>query len=127
MNKKALFVDDEQDVLEIYEALCVQAGYEAHISATASEALQTIKRENIQVMFFDLKMPDMNGIELCRKVREKNKIALIYAVTGYSSLFQLAECREAGFDDYFKKPIDFELFTNVLKQSFQKLERWSKR
>jgi len=78
-------------------------------------------------MFFDLKMPEINGIDLCRKVREKNRIALIYAVTGYTSLFQLSECREAGFDDYFTKPFEMELLTSVLKQSFEKMQRWSKR
>lgn len=127
MNKKALFVDDEEAILEIYETLCEQAGYQAYSTTDVYEALKLIEKENIQVMFFDLKMPEINGIDLCRKVREKNRIALIYAVTGYTSLFQLSECREAGFDDYFTKPFEMELLTSVLKQSFEKMQRWSKR
>lgn len=127
MKKKVLFVDDQNDLLEVYRGLCNKAGYQTYTEADPSKVLHTIEKEHIQVMFFDLRMPRINGIELCHKVRENNKIALIYAITGYSSLFQLSECREAGFDDYFTKPIDVQLLTTILEQSFQKLARWSKK
>ena len=53
-------------------------------------------------------MPGKNGAEMCRIVREKWPMAILFAVTGYSSLFELSACRDAGFEDYFTKPVDVD-------------------
>ena len=52
---------------------------------------------------------------------------MIYAMTGWSALFEVAECREAGFDDYFEKPLDMEMILVLVGQAFERLERWEKR
>ena len=57
------------------------------------------------VMFLDIKLPGMSGIELCKKIRIENQIGIIHAITGYSNIYGLLECRAAGFDDFFVKPI----------------------
>ena len=75
-------------------------------------------------MFLDLKLPGMNGIDLCRKIRKENPIACMYAMTGYNSIFELTECRDAGFDDYFLKPFDLTDITDAAKSGFDKLNRW---
>ena len=62
--------------------------------------------------------------ELCRKIREKYPTACIYALTGHSTLFELADCREAGFDDYFTKPIKLETLHMAVEQAFDRVERW---
>ena len=67
-----------------------------------------MESHNINVMFLDLKLPGTNGVELGREIRRQNPIASLFAVTGYVSLFELANCREAGFDDYFIKPAKLE-------------------
>jgi CheY-like chemotaxis protein len=69
----------------------------------------------------------MNGIELCRQIRKTRPIAIIYAITGWSGLFEIEECREAGFDDYFKKPISLELLFKSVEDAFEKLDRWKRR
>jgi DNA-binding response OmpR family regulator len=78
-------------------------------------------------MFLDLKLPGMNGIELCRRIRKNNPIACIYSMTGFSSLFELADCRDAGFDDYFLKPIDLSIFMKTAEDAFEKISRWKKK
>jgi DNA-binding response OmpR family regulator len=45
-------------------------------------------------------------------------------VTGYTSLFEIAECREAGFDDYFTKPVEMKLLVKSADVAFEKLEKW---
>ncbi len=125
MEKKIIFVDDEKDLLELYREMFEDKEYIIYTESDPIKALDTIYKERIQVMFFDLKMPGMNGIELCQKIRSKNKIAIINAITGYSSLFELSEIREVGFDDYFKKPPKLELILTAANQAFEKLQRWS--
>ena len=75
-------------------------------------------------MFLDLNLPGMNGAKLCRQIRQDNPIACMHAVTGYPSDYELVNCRRAGFDDYFIKPVGLKLLLNAARDSFEKLERW---
>ena len=85
--KKILLVDDKTDIGRVFEKALVRAGYVVRSAASGGEALEILKGEKIQVMFFDLNMPEMDGLELCRRVRKDFPMAMIHAVTGYSSLF----------------------------------------
>jgi CheY-like chemotaxis protein len=88
--------------------------------------LEILKNEKIYVMFFDLNMPGMNGLELCRRVKQEMPMAIVYAVTGYASLFELSDCREAGFEDYFRKPVNMKLLLKTAESAFEKINRWIK-
>lgn len=125
MNQKLIFVDDEEGSLELYEDIFKYTDYEVFTESSPKKALEIILREDILVIFLDLKIPEMNGVELCLKIRERSQIAIIYAGTGYSSLFELSNIREAGFDDYFKKPIDARQLLTAADRAFEKLERWT--
>ena len=69
----------------------------------------------------------MNGVELCQQLRKNRPMDIIYAVTGYSALFELADCREAGFDDYFQKPVVMKTLLKAAQDAFEKIDRWKKR
>jgi len=122
--KKILVVDDETAILNLLNQVFSKHGYTVFTSDNGDEALKVIEDENIQVMFFDLQMPDMTGIELCRAVKKKKPMTIIYAITGYASLFELSECLVAGFEDYFKKPVNVSKLVETAKTSFEKTDRW---
>ena len=122
-----LVVDDELAILTALEKVFSRAGYRAYLAETAEEALGILEKENINVMFLDLNLPGMNGVELCRKIRKDRPIAVIHAITGYASLFELTDCREAGFDDYFTKPANMEMLLTAAQNAFEKVDRWKKR
>ena len=122
-----LVVDDELAILTALEKVFSRAGYRAYLAETAEEALGILEKENINVMFLDLNLPGMNGVELCRKIRKDRPIAVIHAITGYASLFELTDCREAGFDDYFTKPVNMEMLLTAAHNAFEKVDRWKKR
>jgi CheY-like chemotaxis protein len=126
-NRKILIVDDEAAIRAMFERAFGKGGYTLRTAASGEEALEILKQENIQVMFLDLKLPGMTGVDLCKKIRRDKPIAIIYAVTGYTSLFELANCRDAGFDDYFTKPVDLELIYKATQDAFEKLNRWKRR
>ncbi|MBW1794006.1 MAG: response regulator [Deltaproteobacteria bacterium] len=127
MNNTILVVDDEEAIRNLLERAFTKAGYTVHSAESGEEALEILKQENIQVMFLDLKLPGMSGVELCTKIRKDKPIALIYAMTAYTSLFELADCREAGFDDYFTKPFELKVLFKAAEDAFEKIERWKKR
>ena len=124
--KKILIVDDEVSILNLLKLTFTRAGYEVSTAESAEDALELLDNETIHVMFFDLNLPNMDGVELCRRVKHNMPMAIIYAITGYASLFHLAECLEAGFEDYFKKPINIATLLKMAESAFTKIERWKK-
>ncbi len=127
LNGKILIVDDELSVRELFSGVFTDDGYDVIAAEDGNSALDILRRDNIDVIFLDLKLFGMNGIELCRQIRKTKPVSMIFAITGWGPLFEIEECREAGFDDYFEKPLDMEMLLGVVADSFKKLERWRKR
>lgn len=124
--KKILVVDDEEAVLRMFRVSFERAGYEVVTAASGEDAVKILDEENIFVVFSDLNLTGMDGLELCRDIKKKIPMAIVYAITGYASLFELADCREAGFDDYFKKPVRLNVLMKAAEDAFDKIERWKK-
>lgn len=124
MEMKILVVDDEEVMRDLLKTAFTEAGYTVHCAESAEEAKEVLKQQNIQVMFLDLQLPGLNGEELCWRIRKDDPIAIIYAITGYASRFELAFCRDAGFDDYFIKPVELKVLLNAAADGFERLNRW---
>ena len=120
-----LLVDDEESMREMYDAALSTACFTTVAAENAEEALEIIHNSPIQVMFLDLQLPGMNGVELCRKIKAIKPTAICIAVTGHSSVFDLVSCREAGFDDYYAKPVAIKDLIGAARDSFVKIERWT--
>ncbi len=126
MEKKILIVDDEKMIRDMLEKAFTREGYLTRSAESGEEALDLLAREKIKVMFLDLKLPGMNGLELCKQIRSENPMAIMYAVTGYASLFELSDCRDVGFEDYFTKPVDLKTLFKAANDAFDKITRWEK-
>jgi len=74
-------------------------------------------------MFLDLMLPGMDGLELCRKIRNDQPEAKIFAITGYPSLFEHSNCLAAGFDHYFTKPMNLNELLDTASEAFADLEK----
>jgi len=127
MKDKILVVDDEISIRSLFEEVLSEAGYDVHLAENGERALDILKQEEIGVIFLDLRLFGMNGIELCRNIRKTNPVSMIYAMTGWAALFEIEECREAGFDDYFTKPVSPETLSKAVEDAFEKLNRWKRR
>lgn len=124
IEKKILVVDDEVYIRDVFEKAFEPAGYTVFKAESAEEALKILQDESIMVMFLDIKLPGMSGIDLCKKIRVENKICILHAFTGYSNINGLLACRDAGFDDFFVKPVDISLLLKAAENAFEKLGRW---
>lgn len=123
--RKILIVDDERAILELLQQVFESADYEVLMAENAEDALNILKTESVMVMFLDLKLPKMSGVELCKKIRLNNQIGIIHALTGYNNFFGVLECRAAGFDDFFTKPIPIKVLLKAAEDAFEKLARWN--
>ena len=99
-----MIVDDEVSIRDLFLSAFSDAGYSVHLAENGEQALHILKQQEIDLIFLDLKLFGMNGIELCRQIKKDKPVSIIYAITGWTGLFEVEECREAGFDDYFTKP-----------------------
>jgi CheY-like chemotaxis protein len=124
MKKTVMVVDDEEVVRKTLTAVFMNAGYSVCCATNGKEVLDSLDEHDIRVFFLDLKMPGMNGVDLCRRIKELRPIAFVFAITAYVPEFHVEWCRRAGFDDYFVKPFDIEMIVSAANSAFLKLRRW---
>ena len=125
VERTLLIVEDETTVRHLFKELFEKEGYRVVMAENGEEALAILNKQRIMVMFLDLKLPGMDGVQLCREIKKAQPISIIYAVTAYASLFQLADCLESGFNDYFIKPVKTKVLYRAARYAFEKLDRWS--
>ncbi len=125
-SRRILVIDDEESIRNLFEKVFSKEGYDVETAESAESALEKLDNSGIHVYFVDLQLPGMNGLELCYKIKGKNPVSICHAVTGYTSVYDLVECREAGFDDYFTKPVRVELLLRAAEIAFERIERWRK-
>jgi DNA-binding response OmpR family regulator len=88
--KSILIVDDEKNLLKLYEREFTEEGYRVTIASSGLEALQKIERESFDLVVLDIRMPDLNGVETLKKIMEatsKVPVILNSAYTSYRDNF----------------------------------------
>lgn len=107
-SKNILLVDDNVDAADSLSALLQAFGHQVMVCENATCTLANISKYDPQVFILDIGLPDMDGYELCRRLRaeEKYKQALFIALTGYGQSHDKTLAKHAGFDYHFVKPID---------------------
>jgi two-component system response regulator AtoC len=116
-----LIVDDDKGVRDFLTRFFKGKGYE-RIScvATGGEALEKIKKEkDIKLLLLDVRLPDINGIEVLRKIVEINKDTEIIMITGFPDEAIAKQAMELGAYDYIVKPFDLAylelcVFTKII-------------
>ena len=107
-NPVILCVDDEAVNLSLLEAILVRNDYQVICVPSGTDALLKIKSQQIDLVIMDVTMPGMDGLEVCRKIKEDQKLndIPIILVTGLSSHEDRVRGIEVGVEDYFTKPFN---------------------
>lgn len=109
---RVLVVEDDRSMLALLEAMLKSAGHDVVIARDGAEALRLIGEARPQLVITDWAMPEMGGIELCRRLRESAERRNVYVtiLTAQESVDKLVEAFEAGADDYLVKPLTPKIF-----------------
>jgi DNA-binding response OmpR family regulator len=126
MDKRVLLVDDEANILSFLDQLFTNNDYDVLTASDGEEAYKLFQKNAVQIVVTDLKMPNMGGIELCRKVKIERPTACVIGMTGYYNIFDLVTCREAGFEDFFVKPVKATELLDAVNSIYHKICRWRK-
>lgn len=124
MNKNArvLVVDDDENIRKVEVAILEDEGYTVESVGTAKEAIEKSKRKFFNVALIDIRLPDMEGIELLTKFRDTTPKMRKIIVTGYPTLQNAMDAVNKGADAYIVKPFDVEKVLNTIEQQLSKQE-----
>jgi two-component system, NtrC family, response regulator AtoC len=103
-----LIVDDERTLARAIKAFLTESGYEAEVAGDAEQALRLLETMRPDVVFSDVRLPGMDGIELLRRVREFDAAIPVIIMTAHGSIEGAVEAVKLGAFDYLKKPVDLE-------------------
>lgn len=114
---KILLVDDEPDILEFLSYNLAKEGYEVFTANTGKEGLDIAKKVRPDLVILDVMMPEMDGIETCRELRQNNdlKNVLVAFLTARGEDYSQIAGFDAGADDYITKPIKPRVFVSRVK------------
>ncbi|MEA3210935.1 MAG: hypothetical protein QOE70_3992 [Chthoniobacter sp.] len=108
---KILIAEDDPVSVKILEFTLEHYGHEVITSSSGMEAWEKFDREPVRVIVSDWMMPDMDGLELCRRVRARPKTDYTYFIlltANYTGRENLRSAMDAGIDDFMTKPLDRE-------------------
>jgi PAS domain S-box-containing protein len=116
---RIVLVDDNQDAAEMLSMALDMLGCEVAVAHSAAQALELIPLTDPAVVLLDIGLPDMNGYELARQVRQLpgGPAMTLIATTGWGQQKDRERAFSAGFDHHLTKPIDFELLKPLLPQA----------
>ncbi|MFH1862328.1 MAG: response regulator [bacterium] len=105
-----LIADDDPLIQDILKVKLERTGYRVDIAANGSRTLSSIAEDKPDLLILDIKMPELDGFEICRRLRadESTQLLPILILTAYGSVDYIVKGLEAGADDYVAKPFHFE-------------------
>lgn len=103
-----LIVDDEENLSQLLTKVLAKQGYITFAASKASEALEIINAYHVNIVITDIKMPDMNGIELLKAIKALDPTIAVILITAFATLETAVEALKIGARDYIFKPFNLE-------------------
>lgn len=108
MGLKVLVTDDEDDIIEVIQDRLEAYGFSVVTASSGVEALRKLSLEKFDGVFLDVRMPEMNGIEVLEEIRKKDKRLPVIIITSSSSREAAIEAIAKGANEYVLKPFEWE-------------------
>lgn len=125
MNNKItiLLVDDEQDFLETTTKRLSRRGYEVRSAVNCSDAIRSIEGSAPEVIVLDVMLPDRDGIQCLKEIKQKWPTIIVILLTGHASMQAGRQCLEYGANDYCLKPIELDELVEKIKIACKNAKR----
>ncbi len=119
--ERLLLIDDELPILDILETSLSSEGYDVVTAESGKEGLRIFEEEGIKLILTDIKMPGMDGIEVLRSIKSKDKEAEVIVLTGHGDMDSAIAALHHGASDFLTKPIRDEVLLLALERAKKKL------
>ncbi|MGM9817769.1 MAG: sigma-54-dependent transcriptional regulator [Paludibacteraceae bacterium] len=122
---KILIVDDERSIRNTLKDILEVESYQVDVVESGIEALELIKENNYDVVFSDIKMPQMDGVELLQKIKVNNPETPIIMISGHGTIETAVDCIKKGAYDFIEKPIDLNRLLIVVRNAMDRTKQAS--
>ncbi|MFH1539472.1 MAG: sigma-54 dependent transcriptional regulator [bacterium] len=122
MRRKILIVDDEPNILEVLERFLAREGYAVEKAANGREAFQALCRRGFDVVITDVKMPEMDGMELLGEIRKLPASTEVIMMTAFGSVEGAVEAVNGGAYNFVEKPVNMEKLIATVQNAMAKIE-----
>jgi len=112
-----LVVDDEEEVCKLFHRILKDEGYTVLTANSGKEALDLVDKKGPDLVILDLKLPDINGIKVLRRLQRMNKNMEVIIVTGYGTMKTARVAMRLGAYDYITKPFDIHYIRTLIKDA----------
>ena len=119
---KIILVDDEELILGLFRTVLQAQGYEVDIAGDGQQALQLCAENDYHIMITDLNMPNMDGMALLKRVKDRWPMMEVIVVTGYGTMQTAIEAMKVGASDFIIKPVNFEQVQFTIQRCVQKIK-----
>ncbi len=117
MSEKVLLIDDEKDFLEIMAERMGTRGMDVSTASSAETALKLVDTHSYDAIVLDLQMPNMDGLETLRLLKEKRPELQVILLTGHATVDKGIQAMKLGAMDFLEKPADLGLLTERIKKA----------
>lgn len=123
MEQKILIVDDEESIVTLLKYNIEQAGYETEVAYNGTDALEKASNTNFDLIVLDVMLPGMDGMEVCKQLRQKQVNTPILMLTAKDDEFDKVLGLELGADDYLTKPFSPREVVARIKAILRRMDR----
>jgi DNA-binding NtrC family response regulator len=118
-NLRILVVDDDETIRTTMKAILEDEGYQVDLAGTGKEAIQKTQEKTYNVALLDIRLPDIEGVELLKLLKDSIPKTRKIMVTGYPSMQNAIGALNKNADAYLLKPVDVEKLLSVVKEQLQ--------
>ncbi|MCS7209574.1 MAG: sigma-54 dependent transcriptional regulator [Fimbriimonadales bacterium] len=119
MAETILVVDDELNIRRVLERAFTKDGYQVYTAEGGHQALRLLEETPCDLLLTDVVMPDMTGLELLRRARQKHPNLQVILMTAYGTIPTAVEAIRSGAYDFLTKPLDMELLRKVVRNALR--------
>ena len=120
---KVLIFDDSKAVLTALEAAFAKSSFDTQTINNPVAAYEKIEKEHIDIVISDIEMPDMNGLDLLRKIKSHNGMIQVIIITGYITINNTLNAFRYGAENLFFKPVNPDEIVSAANAAAEKLSR----
>ena len=118
-NIKVLIVDDDENIRNTMKAILEDEGYIVELASTGNEAVEKTEKTAYNIALLDIRLPDMEGVELLKLMKEATPRTRKIMVTGYPSMQNAITALNKSADAYLIKPVNVEKLLNTVKEQLE--------
>jgi len=116
---RILVIDDDENIRKVLATIFEDEGYKVDLVDTAKKAIEKTKRNFYNIALIDVRLPDMEGIELLTKMKDTTPKMRKIIITGYPTLQNAIQAVNRGADAYIVKPFDMEKVLRTIEEQLK--------